>query len=378
MLELEGNSVELNVKILQDTKEIVVELLDENYDLKIFQDLELAVSYIKQLLIKALDGKEQHLACQEEPRKDCIVRTWYIRYPLERILNLLKYAASTNCTDARKVLEDYFTIAGLSKSNVRVIYPTLSALQLQVGNRLTNEAIQIGKLLAENKLDKAADLLFQQALKNCVLKEIIESILSTDTNAFSEYVKKVLEKKSNNVRRDELVYTVELLRFLYRNSPKCRCYIIKNIFTQYLYNKQKIYVNNVPQECLLDIIELLLRYIKENKPYILQNILDPVNARIDRIELIKKGDTMIVVDKHADACMQVVPKLMITRDVLYASSLRQELDKMRKDLAQKRTGKLTYIIAVLILVNDVHTKAKLYLEHLLRDQVISTKIIDLP
>ncbi len=370
--------MELNVKILQDTKEIVVELLDESYDLKIFQDPELAADYIRQLLVKALNGKVQQPICQEESGRDCVVRTWYIRYPLERILNLLKYAASTNCTDARRVLEDYFTISGLSKSNVRVIYPTLSALQLQIGNRLTNEALQIGKLLIENKIDKAADLLFQQSLKNCVLKEIIDSILSTDTNSFTEYVKKVLEKKSSNIRRDELVYTVELLRFLYRNSPRCRCYVVRNIFVQYLYNKQKVYVNSVPQECLLDIIELLIRYIKENKPYILQNILDPVNARIDRIELIRKGDAMLMVDRHVDVCVQIVPKLMITRDVLYASALRQELEKIRRELAQKKTGKLTYVIAVLILVNDVHTKAKLYLEHLLRDQVISTKIIDLP
>ncbi len=370
--------MEISVKVLKETKEILVEHLEEPYDLKIFQDIDRAVQYLREMIEKALDsGNIYETQCTEEG-KGCTVKTWYIRIPPDRLLNILRFAYQTKCEDVKKLLNDYLSVTGLSKSNIRVITPTLSALRLSVGNKLTEHAITIGKYLSENLIEKAADILFELALSNCMLREIIEELYSTDTNTFQETVKKVLERKGN-IRKDELTYTTELIKLLYRYSTRCRCYIVKNLFRSYLYEKRKVYINSIPQECLLDIVELLIQYVRENKPYMLQVILDPARSRVDRIELVHKDTTLLLYDKQSDAYIQVVPKVMITRDVLYASILRQELEKLRTELQQKcKQGKITYMLLVLILVNDMYTKAKLYLEHILKDEQISSRIIDLP
>ncbi|NPA23420.1 MAG: hypothetical protein GXO23_03895 [Crenarchaeota archaeon] len=370
--------MEISVKVLRETKEILIEHLEEPYDLKIFQDIDKAVQYLREMIERALDsGNIYESQCTEEG-KSCTVKTWYIRIPPERLLNILRFAYQTKCEDVKKLLNDYLSVTGLSKSNIRVITPTLSALRLSLGNRLTEQALLIGKYLSENSMDKAMDMLFELALTNCMLREIIEELYSTDTNTFQEVVKRVLERKGN-LRKDELTYTTDLVKLLYRHSVKCRCFIVKNLFRTYLYERRKVYINNVPGECLLDIVELLIQYVRDSKPYMLQVILDPARSRVDRIELVRKDTTLLLYDKQSEAYIQVVPKVMITRDVLYASMLRQELEKLRSELQQKcRQSKITYMLMVLILVNDMYTKAKLYLEHILRDEQVSSRIIDLP
>ncbi len=370
--------MEISVKVLKETREILIEHLEEPYDLKIFQDVDKAVQYLREMIERALDsGNTYETQCTDEG-KNCIVKTWYIRIPPERLLNILRFAYQTKCEDVKKLLNEYLSVTGLSKSNIRVITPTLSALRLSLGNKLTEQALTIGKYLTENAIEKAMDILFELALTNCMLREILDEIYSTDTNTFQEAVKKVLERKGN-LRKDELTYTTELIKMLYRYSSKCRCYIVRNLLRSYLYDRRRIYVNVIPQECLLDIVELLIQYVRENKPYMLQVILDPARSRVDRIELLRKDTTLLIYDRQSEAYIQVVPKVMITRDVLYASILRQELEKLRKELQQKcKQGKITYMLLVLILVNDMYTKAKLYLEHILKDEQVSSRIIDLP
>ncbi len=371
-------NVEINVKVLRETGEILVEHLEEPYDLKIFQDVDKAIQYLKDVISRALNSsEEQHSQCLDSDNS-CIVKTWYIRFPPERILNILRFAYQTKIDDVKKLLDEYLTVAGLSKSNARVITPTLSALRLSLGNKLTDIALSVGKYLTENMIDKAADILFEQSLLNCVLREIFSELYSTDTNTFQECVKKILEKKGY-LRKDELNYTTDFIKFLYRNSVKCRCYVVKNLFKNYLYEKKRVYINYIPNECLVDIAEMLIEYIKMYKPYILQSLIDPVNSRVDRVEIYRKDSMLIIYDKHCETSIQVVPKVMITRDVLYASFLRQELEKIRRELQQRcRQSKVTFLITILILVNDVYTKAKLYLEHVLKDEQISSRIIDLP
>ncbi len=370
-------TVEVSIKVLKETKEILIEHLEEPYDLKIFQDIGKAVEYLRDIITRALNSGEQNMQCVEKDLS-CTIKTWYIRFPPERILNILRFAYQTKIDDIKKLLDEYLTVAGLSKSNARVITPTLSALRLLVGNRLTDSALSIGKYLCENMIEKAADMLFEQSLLNCVLREILLEIYSTDTNTFQDSVKKVLEKKGY-LRKDELNYTTDLIKFLYRNSVKCRCFIAKNLIRTYLYERRRVYINTIPSECLSEIFEILIEYLKMYKPYILQSLLDPINSRVDRVELFKKDSTLFIYDRQSESSIHVVPKVMITRDVLYASILRHELEKIRKELQQKcRQGKVTFLVTILILVNDVYTKAKLYLEHVLKDEQVSSRIIDLP
>jgi hypothetical protein len=61
----------------------------------------------------------------------------------------LAYLVKNNYEDPMKGLMDYLDSHGLSRSNYRVIVPTLSALGLWRQGSLTEEARELGKAIIE-------------------------------------------------------------------------------------------------------------------------------------------------------------------------------------------------------------------------------------
>ncbi len=369
--------MELTIKLLRDTNEILVEH-PESSTIKVFQNITDALDYVRRVLEDEIRKRQELQHRQEDTAEEYYSRAWYIRFPLSRILSALRFMYEKNISDVRRALEEYCKVAGLSKSNIRALVPTFAALGLQEGGKLTEQGKLIAKYLYEGKLEEASDLLFECALSNSILREILCELWSTDINSVSEAVKAVLTRHGYS-RHDELNYTAELVKFLMRYSRRCKCYVVCNIVHRYLRDRRRAYINLMPDYCLSEVIRTVLEYLLDTKPYILQSVLDPAGVRIDQIQLIKEHDKLLILDKHVGHLIQVVPRALITREVLYASTLRQELDKIRSELLQKfKNSRISYLIAILVLVNDLNTRLKLYLEHLTKDQSFSTKIIDLP
>ncbi len=369
--------MELSVKLLRDTSEILIEHVDSG-SIRVFNNLSDALDYIKRVLEEELKRKQEECQRQEESLEELSSRTWYIRFPLTRLFSALRFLYEKKIRDVKRGLEEYCKAAGLSKSNIRAIVPTFVSLGLQEGNKLTEKGNLVAKYLSEGKLEQAADVLFECAVSNSLLREILQELWSTDMNSVSEVVKSVLARHGYS-RHDEVNYTSEFVKFLLRHSCRCRCYVVCNIVRRYLREKRRAYINSIPKECLPDVTYELLSYLLETRPYILQSVLDPAGLRIDQIQILRESDKILVIGRHSEHVVQILPRVLITRDILYASALRQELDKLRGELLQRaRNNRTSYLITMLILVNDIYTRLKLYLEHLIRDQSFSTKIIDLP
>jgi len=370
--------VELTVKLLEDTNEVLVEHSSTNI-VKVFQSVSEAVEYIRRVLEDEIRRRGELQQRQDEVSEEHHGRAWYIRFPLSRLFSALRFVYERGINDVRRALEEYCRVTGLSKSNIRALLPTFAALKLQENGKLTEQGRLVAKYLHEGKLDQASDILFDCALSNPVLREVLQEVWSTDPNTISEAVKTVLSRHGYT-RHDELNYTTELVKFLIRYSHRCRCYIICNIVSRYLREKRKVHITCIPDECLPDVIRIVLEYLIESRPYIMQSVLDPAGVRIDQIHVVREHDKLLIVDKHVEHVVQVVPKVLVTREILYASMLRQELEKLRSEIMQQRyrNNRVSFLLAVLVLVNDLSTRFKLYLEHLVKDQSFSTKIIDLP
>jgi len=151
---------------------------------------------------------------------------WYIRFPLRRILDILKLMHVMGLKEVRRAIEEYCKATGISKSNVRVILPTFTALGLKEGDKLSERGRLIAEAVANGDMARAADLLFECAMGNAVLYEIFEELRKngSDANTVAKIVREVL-KKHGYTRYDEVRYTTELVMFLIENSEKCRKYL---------------------------------------------------------------------------------------------------------------------------------------------------------
>ncbi|ACB40396.1 hypothetical protein [Pyrobaculum neutrophilum] len=182
---------------------VLVRVGDRDIRVDTVEDLEKLCSSLKELL-----------------QGECQYHSWYIRIPPERLLALLRKAYvkyTQGVVSVGDVISEYLEENKLSKSLARTITPTLSSLGLASSGRFTSSAVEVGRLLYEGRSSDARERLRALALKNCVLKEILERI--NDCAELEKATETVLASYGKSVRFDELKYTVELLKMV---SPRCR------------------------------------------------------------------------------------------------------------------------------------------------------------
>ncbi|MEM0369464.1 MAG: hypothetical protein QXK71_00385 [Pyrobaculum sp.] len=161
---------------------------------------------------------------REELQKECQFHSWYIRISPERLFALLKKAYikyTQGVLNTGEIILEFLDDNKLSKSLVRTITPTLSSLGLTASGKFTAAAVEIGRLIYENRLEDVKAKLRQLVYRNCILKEILES--SRDCDDIEKTVASVLTAYGKSIRLDELKYTTELLKILKCEDCDFKC-----------------------------------------------------------------------------------------------------------------------------------------------------------
>ncbi len=153
----------------------------------------------------------------------CAYNSWYIRIPPDRLLEILAEAylsQSKGEVSVASVVGRYLERLGLSKSLTRTITPTLSALGLSAGGVFSRSAIEVGRLVYEGRRGEAIAALRAAALKNCVLRDIVEK-LGDACDDLINVVESALRSYGKSLRSDEVKYTAELIKLVHPPCTPC-------------------------------------------------------------------------------------------------------------------------------------------------------------
>ncbi|MGC8583564.1 MAG: hypothetical protein ACP5I3_08175 [Thermoproteus sp.] len=153
----------------------------------------------------------------------CVYNSWYIRVPPDRLLEIAAEAYLSYLrgeAEVGAVVGRYLERLGLSKSLARTITPTLSALGLSAGGVFSRQALEMGRLFHEGRRREALAALRDAALKNCVIRDIVER-LGDGCDGLAEAVDAVLRSYGKSPRPDEAKYTADLVRAIHPPCTPC-------------------------------------------------------------------------------------------------------------------------------------------------------------
>jgi hypothetical protein len=146
-LEHKLMSMDLSIRIIQDGDEYQVIIEGEGSTrISRARNIDEIINILSNEIRDALTTRNSTETLEPS---NCTLRGWYIRLPVTRLLDILAYLVKNNYEDPIKGLMDYLDSHGLSRSNYRVIVPTLSALGLWRQGSLTEEARELGKVVIE-------------------------------------------------------------------------------------------------------------------------------------------------------------------------------------------------------------------------------------
>ncbi len=166
----------------------------------------------------------------------------------------------------------YLDSHGLSRSNYRVIIPTLSALGLWKQGKLTREAEELGKAVI-NGGQELPNLLYRIVTRNCVLREVIEKL--AEGLPMNEAVKLL-----GLTRRDEVNYTSNLLEIV-MSSDEFKCLQYSKALSNYLRNGGCFTAIDLPKGCVLNQVITVFNYLVSNKGFHLMSLLSDVDVTIN-------------------------------------------------------------------------------------------------
>ncbi len=176
----------------------------------------------KELVLSSLEDVEE--LCGElrsllaSAHSGCIRNSWYIRIPPEKLLALLRTAYEMylkGVLSVGDVVEHFLEQQGLNRSLTRVITPTLSSLGLTSDGIFTRPAIELGRSMAEGRIDGALALLGKMASSNCVLSLIVDRARQERCADLHNIVSRTLSEFGKNPRKDEVAYTVSFIRLAF-------------------------------------------------------------------------------------------------------------------------------------------------------------------
>ncbi len=184
----------------------------------------------KELVLSSLEDVEE--LCGElrsllaSAPSGCIRNSWYIRVPPEKLLALLKAAYEMylkGVLSVGDVVEHFLERQGLNRSLTRVITPTLSSLGLTSDGIFTRPAIELGRSIAEGRMDDALALLGKMAASNCVISLMVDRARQERCGDLHGIVSRTLSEFGKNPRRDEVSYTVSFIRLAFPDLCRDEC-----------------------------------------------------------------------------------------------------------------------------------------------------------
>ncbi|WP_243665799.1 hypothetical protein [Vulcanisaeta sp. JCM 16159] len=188
----------------------------------------------------------------------CNLRGWYIRLPISKLLDIVAFLVKNRQGDDTEGIMKYLDSHGLSRSNYRVIIPTLSALGLWKQGKLTKEAEELGKAIISGG-QELPNLLYRLATRNCALREVIDKL--AEGLSINEAIKLL-----NLTRRDEINYTGNLLEMI-MNSDEFRCLQYSRALEKYLKNGGCFMAIDVPKDCALNQVITIFNHLVSNKAF---------------------------------------------------------------------------------------------------------------
>lgn len=258
---------------------------------------------------------------------ECIYNSWYIRVPPERILDILREAYASYLKGEASVglvIERYLERLGLSRSLVRTITPTLSALGLSSAGAFSKTALEAGRHLYSGAKHEALAVLREAAARNCVLRDIMMR-LGGRCEELASIVEDVLRSYGKSPRADEIKYTVELVKLLYPPCAPCNFACInKEAFVACADSLVEAVMANVGdlfEKLDISILPLHLTYVKTeegykafvkdtNKPVGLITLAEPIEgAQIGRLRDLSRALDELVEEGAYEFYVKILPIL---------------------------------------------------------------------
>lgn len=350
-LEHKLMSMDLSIRIIQDGDEYQVIIEGEGSTrISRARNIDEIINILSNEIKDALTTRNSTETLEPS---NCTLRGWYIRLPVTRLLDILAYLVKNNYEDPMKGLMDYLDSHGLSRSNYRVIVPTLSALGLWRQGSLTEEARELGKAIIEGG-PELPSLLYKIAIKNCALREVIERL--ADGVPTDEAIRVL-----GLTRRDEINYTSNLLEIIMGSDEfKCLRYVrgIKN------YLRSGNCLNDIEpvKGCAMDLVVTIFNYLLNSKGFHMVGLLNDVDVTVNLSSMSTQivGDYALIMQGNKPVGA-LVGDFIITGNN-YAPKARETVDKLEPVSTKlMRSNNLVFsIIAVPMVIKGECSRLKVY------------------
>ncbi|WP_252901329.1 hypothetical protein [Vulcanisaeta sp. JCM 14467] len=267
---------------------------------------------------------------------NCTLRGWYIRIPITKLLDMIAFLVrNRQGGDDTELIMKYLDSHGLSRSNYRVIIPTLSALGLWRQGKLAREAEELGKAVISGG-SELPNLLYRIAIRNCALREVIERM--AEGLPINDSIKLL-----GLTRRDEINYTSNLLEII-MSSDEFKCLQYSKALDNYLRGSGCFTVNDLPRGCVLNQVITIFNYLVSNKGFHLMSLLGDVDVTVN-LSLVttqQSNDYAMIIQggKPIGALIGDV----ITTNSNYAPRAREAVDRL-EPIAAKVIRLITYCLA---------------------------------
>ena len=310
-------------------------------------------------LINSLSAEIKDLLTVKESNdtlksSNCTLRGWYIRIPITKLLDMIAFLVrNRQGGDDTELIMKYLDSHGLSRSNYRVIIPTLSALGLWRQGKLTKEAEELGKAVI-NGSPELPNLLYRIATRNCALREVIERL--AEGSPISDSIKLL-----GLTRRDEINYTSNLLELI-MSSDEFRCLQYSKALDNYLRNGGCFVASDLPKGCVLDQVITIFNYLVSNKGFHLMSLLSDVDVTVNlNLVSTQLSDDYALVIQGGKPIGAIIGDV-ITANNNYAPRARETVDRL-EPIATKviRANNLLFsMIIVPIVIVDECPRMRVY------------------
>lgn len=342
--------VDINIKIISGDGEYQVIIEGDGFA-KVSR-----ASSIKELL-SILDNEVSEALKNKEEREtlrpsECTLRGWYIRLPISKIMNIITYMVKTGYESTEGMLR-YLDENRLSRSNYRVIIPTLTALGLWRQGRLTKDAEELGKALLSGT--DALEILFRISMRNCIIRSAIEGL--ADGRTIDDVIRGMGLK-----RQDEVRYTVNFLEIL-MSTREFQCLSFLRALKNYLSNNTNCMPGiSPPMDCVPTVVTEVYDYLANNKGFYMAELMSDVDIPINLNSVItQRVGNHISLSLGGKAVGAVLGDLVITSNN-YAPRAREVVDKLEEDaLRIMKINNLNFtLIVVPILIQGECSRMKVY------------------
>jgi len=343
--------VDLSIKIIQESEEYQVIIEGDGLTRIIkARTIDELIKSLNNEIRELLTAREDTESLKASP---CVLRGWYIRLPIMKLLDIVAYLVKNNQGDPTDNLMRYLDTHGLSRSNYRVIVPTLSALGLWRQGGLTREAEELGKAVMEGS-SELPSLLYRLAIRNCVLKDAIDKL--AEGVPMDDVVKSM-----GLTRRDEINYTNNLLEII-MGSDEFKCLRYSKALSNYLRNGGCFTDSELPRNCVLEQVITVFNYLVSNRSFHMAGLLSDVDVTVNLNAITIQLNDNYALIMQGNKPIGVLMGDFITTSSNYAPKARETVDRLEPVAAKimKINNLMLTVIIVPIIIKDGCSRMKVY------------------